>query len=176
MILLTLDPSKNDVGYSVFNTAAKKPQAVWRWGTWKLEGHNLEMRMFDLVQKIAEDIGHFDYLCTERPAFFSSERGQIAAHMNYTIDLAAISFYVAGWYHMDHRTHFAITANQWKGTVKKAITARRFFRRFPNAEVRGITDHAIDATMLGVFCIETVLINVSNLRGNTTAEELLKLV
>lgn len=109
------------------------------------------MRMFDLIQKIDELGLKFDFLITEKPAFFASERGQVAAHQNYTIDLAAIAFYVAGWFRMDHRHHYSITATQWKGTVSKAITARKFFKQWPKVDSASLDDHAIDAIMLHRF-------------------------
>lgn len=160
MKLLTLDPSVNNVGWALFNTLAKTQRTAWTFGTWHPVGHNLEMKITDLVQTIGMHIGEFDFLCTERPAFFSSERGQIAAHQNYTIDLAAVAYYVAGWYHMDHRRHWAITAAQWKGTVNKQITARRFFRAFRHIKATELDEHAIDAIMLGRFCIEQFLCNL----------------
>lgn len=159
MKLVILDPSVNNVGYAVFNMLAFKRRRAWKWGTFKLEGHNLEMRIIDLIQKMDETIGEFQFLSTERPAFFSSERGAIAAHMNYTIDLAAVAYYVAGHYRMDHRHHFAITANQWKGSVDKLITARRFFKLWPKIAPDSLSEHAIDAVMLGRFCIQNFLVH-----------------
>jgi len=160
MKVLSLDPSKNNVGWATFDGTRKVKPRAWKWGTFQLEGMNLEMRMYDLVQKIGEEIGEFDFLVTERPAFFSCERGEIAAHQNYTIDLAAIAYYVAGWYHMDHRHHFAITANQWKGTVSKAVTARRFFRSFPYVDPQTLSEHAIDAVMLARFTLHDYICNM----------------
>lgn len=140
------------------------------------------MKITDLIQTIEEEIGEFHFLCTERPAFFSSERGQIAAHMNYTIDLAAINYGVAGWFHMDHRHHFAITATQWKGQVSKEITARRFFKRFKWVKKgkvgadSGISEHSIDATMLARFCIEEYLVRVPRSLLDSPPESLLRLL
>jgi len=176
MKMLILDPSKNNVGWATFNTKARTRRGAWKWGTWKPEGHSLEMRMTDLVQTIGMEIGEFDLLVTERPAFFSSERGQIAAHMNYTIDLAAISYFIAGWFHMDHRRHLAITANQWKGTVSKEITALRFFKRFPHVAPSSLTEHAIDAVMLGRFAIETFVVRMPQSLRGSSPELLLSLV
>lgn len=151
MKLLTLDPSINNVGYALFNSRAVNRKAAWKWGTIYLEGTNLEMRMVDLVQQIDRLIGRFHYLVTEKPAFYSSEVGHIAAHQNYTIDLAAISFFVAGWFRMDHRHHAAITATAWKGSVSKGITARKFFSLWPKIKPTELSEHAIDAVMLGRY-------------------------
>lgn len=154
MRILMIDPSKNNVGWATLNTGCKKRERAWKWGTWHPQGHNLQMRMVDLAQTIEAEIPEFDFLITEKPMFFSSERGQVAAHQNYTIDLAAISYFIAGWFKMDHRRHFPITANQWKGQVTKEITARRFFAAFPKIEKGSLSEHAIDAVMLGRWTIE----------------------
>lgn len=148
---LSLDPSIENVGWSLFDSTRPTRDQAWEWGTFKLEGGNLETRITHLIQLIQLEIGEFDFLITEKPAFFSSERGQIAAHQNYTIDLAAIAFYVAGWFHKDHRYHQAITASAWKGSVPKAVTSRKFFRCWPKIVEGSLSEHAIDATMLHYF-------------------------
>lgn len=163
MISLSIDPSIHNVGWSTANSEAKMSKKAWRWGTFKLTGSSLEMKLIDLRDQINSEIGPFDFLVTEKPAFFSSERGQIAAHMNYTIDLAAVNYYIAGWFHMDHRHHFAITANQWKGSVEKKVTARRFFRAFKKIKpkaVEAIDEHGIDSVMLHKFWLENVASNL----------------
>lgn len=157
MTLLSIDPSVHNVGWALFNTKAKNQATAWQFGTWHPTGFNLEMKITDVIQTIDSQIGEFDFLCTERPAFFSSERGQIAAHMNYTIDLAYINGYLAGWFRKDHRRHFGITANQWKGTINKTITGRRFFRSFPHVKPSSLDEHAIDAIMLARFCVDQFL-------------------
>lgn len=155
---LSLDPSVHNVGWSLVNPGKSTREKAWRWGTFKLEGNSLEMKLIHLRDQIIETVGEFEFLITEKPAFFSSERGQIAAHMNYTINLAAVNYYIAGWFHMDHRHHFAITANQWKGSVPKAVTARRFlryFEHFSKAKLASIDEHGIDAVMLHYFWLHT---------------------
>lgn len=156
MKIVALDPSVHNVGWCLIRPFAAKIQNVWKWGTFHLEGRSLEMKLLDLVQKIDNEIGEFTILLTERPMFFSSERGQIAAHRNFTIDLAAVNYFVAGWYKKDHRNHFAMTANLWKGSVPKDVTARRFFRDFPNIRAARVSEHAIDAMMMSCYWIEAV--------------------
>lgn len=117
-----------------------------------------------------------EFLVTEKPAFFSSERGQIAAHMNYTIDLAAINYFIAGWFRYDHRHHFAITANQWKGSIDKAITAKRFFRDFPWVSPTTLSEHAIDSIMMHRFAIQQFISRAPQaLIGSSPEEWLSKL-
>lgn len=164
MKALCLDPSVNNCGWATFKIElcqakdTQKKTLAWKWGTLHPRGRNLEEKMYDLLQQVEETVGPVDFLITEKPTFFSSERGQIAAHQSYTIDLAAVSYYIAGWLHMDHRHHFAITANQWKGSVPKAITARRFFKSFPKVDPKSLSEHAIDAAMLMRFWLENFAI------------------
>lgn len=175
MKILSLDPSINNVGYAVLDGKAKTKESAWLWGTIYPQGNNLQMRIMDLIQHLSIEVGPFDLLVTEKPAFFSSERGQIAAHMNYTIDLAAINYSVAGWFHKDHRQHFAITATQWKGMVSKAITAKRFFRRFPEVTASNISEHAIDAVMLLRFAVEEFICRLPKEKLGVSPEHLLSL-
>jgi Holliday junction resolvasome RuvABC endonuclease subunit len=173
---LSIDPSINNVGWSLFDSKAETKQEAWLWGTIHPTGANLEMRITDTIQQLSDlftwDV--LDYLITERPAFFSSERGQIAAHMNYTIDLAAVAYYIAGWFHMDHRKHFAITANQWKGSVPKAVTARRFFASFPKVDVNTLDEHAIDAVMLHKWWLENVATVTTRVLRRVQLDELVR--
>lgn len=154
MRVLSLDPSINNVGWCIFDSKAKMKKEAWSWGVWKLEGMNYMMRMMDLKERIVDNVGKFDILVTEWPAFYSSERGNIAAHQNYTIDLAGICMFIAGWFRMDHRKHFSMTASTWKGMVGKHITARKFFREFGKREWH-ISEHAIDATMMLKYWLVT---------------------
>lgn len=177
MKVLCLDSSVNNVGWCVFDGTELKRHALkggvinkafalnakmkaWTWGTFMLEGSSKSMRFLDLVQQIIAVIGNdFDYLITEQPAFYSSEKGQVAARMNYTIDLASCNYFVAGWFHMTHREHFPITAITWKGSVSKAVTTKKFLRTFPKIRLNKITEHAIDATMLLHYWLSTFAVN-----------------
>ncbi len=182
MYSLALDPSINNVGWSILDLSSRTKNSAWQWGTWKLEGPNLERRIMDLVEYIEELLPPgsegepgFSYLITEYPTFFSSEIGHVAAHQSYTIDLAAISFFVAGWYRMDHRKHFAITANTWKGSVPKEVTARRFFQAFPKVKAGTLSEHAIDSVMMHRFWVENYAIQMRRVLKNNTPESLLSL-
>lgn len=195
MRLLALDPSVNDVGWATFDTSEIKVghqyllknidrlrkiaiRQVWKWGTWHLEGTSLEMRQLDLVQTIIANIGPFDILIGEKPSFFDNARGHIASRQNYTIDLAAVLNYVAGWFHKDHRNYFPINVMAWKGNVPKMVTARQFFRIFGYKEripPAGLTDHAIDATMLLHYWLKTYGLH-SRLIAQDIGPELLKLL
>ena len=170
MRILSLDPSVNNVGWTKLNTKTGR----WKWGTWKLGGSNYQVRLVDLIQKIAEDVGSFDILITEWPSFFSSEKGQIAAHQNYTIDLAGICGYVAGRFGMDQRTWKMLTPSQWKGSVPKRATAAKFFREFPDVKMQHISEHAIDSTMILLFWLRSSgRLAITN-AGETLSESLLR--
>lgn len=104
--------------------------------------------MVDIKDRINEDVGDFDHLVIEYPTFFSSEAGQVAAHKNYTIDLAHICGFLAGWFHKDHRTYHPMTASEWKGSVSKEITMRKFCRIMKIKSAFQLTDHTIDAIMI----------------------------
>lgn len=175
MKILSLDPSINDVGYAMLDSEGGDRWSAWKWGTFNLSGKNRMMRIMDLCERI-QDLGDFDILITEMPMFYSSEKGQVAAHQNYTIDLAAISFYVAGWFLMDHRHHFAITASEWKGSVAKIITARQFFHYWPRVTSNEISEHAIDAVMLLRYWVLTYSKEATRVLHDTTPQCLLKLI
>jgi hypothetical protein len=197
MKVLSIDASINNVGYCIFDTnqfskverhalkggykvgdavqfrqfCIQCKEKAWKWGTFVLEGSSKSMRFLDLVQQITTEIGtDFDYFISEQPAFYSSTVGQVAAHQNYTIDLAACNYYVAGWFHMDHRKHIPITAITWKGSVPKAVTQKKFFRTFDKEKSAHITEHAIDATMLLHYWLSTTAVHSPLVTRHTSAE------
>lgn len=165
MKVLSIDSSINNVGWTLFKThngmnPIKEIQRAWKWGTWYPTGGSLEARILDICQKIIVEINGFDILVTEKPAFYSSEKGQIAARQNYTIDLAAINYFIAGFFHKDHRTHYAITAMSWKGSVAKEITQKLFFKRFrgrmTEKQMGSVSEHSVDSTMMLRYWLETI--------------------
>lgn len=189
MKFLSIDPSVNNTGWATFDTTPLEVPGIerslgethsrnkviakcWRWGTWYPDGGSLEMRILDLCSCINEDIGEFDHLIIEKPAFFSSEKGMIAARQNYTIDLAAITYYIGGWFRLMHRQFHPVTAIQWKGNVSKDITKRKFFRKFSNVNTKTTTEHSIDATMLLHWWLESYAM-VSPLITRSIGPELL---
>lgn len=149
MRVLAIDPSVNNVGWCLFNSRIRKYKKQWKWGTLKLEGHNYQMKLVDLVQLLDQlvDLSRIDILVTEWPTYFDCERGDIAAHSNFTINLAGVCAYLAGTMGLDHRRWHNATATTWKGSVNKYITGNRFFRVFGKHQ-RDISEHSIDATMM----------------------------
>ncbi len=148
MNILSVDPSINNVGLCLFrsNTTAKEK---WKWNTLKLEGHNIPQRLQSLQHQIAGWIGEITIhkLLIEYPTFFSSEKGAIAARNNYTVDLACICGFLFGKFCERSKQVAFITATQWKGTVSKEITMRKFFRKF-RVNPLTLSEHSIDACML----------------------------
>lgn len=149
--VLAIDPSINNVGWAyleITRNEAGEKEMGWNWGVFNLDGWNLLQRCKDLVHYVdQQNLNEFDYLLIEWPMFYSSEKGQVAATESYTINLAAIGAYLAGWYHIPTENVELITAPQWKGNQTKAITARRFMKQFGCDPLK--EDHnAIDATMM----------------------------
>lgn len=147
MIFLSVDPSINNVGLASFNTKTAK----WASAFVKLQGVNRQTKMIDLKDEILTFLNGKapHHLVTEYPAFYSSEKGQIAAHSNWTIDLAFICGFLFGRLVNTHREYSPITAIEWKGNVRKEITARKFMRKFGDPHrLAHMSEHEVDATMM----------------------------
>jgi hypothetical protein len=145
--ILSLDPSVNHVGFATLQISSEGDQQ-WNWGTWELSGYNFLQRCADLRSYIQQS-GNADFtdLILEWPTFYGSEKGQIAAKQNYTINLAGIAMYIAGFFQIEIDRVELVTAPQWKGSADKRITARRFFRAFGEDALQ-VDNHAVDAVML----------------------------
>lgn len=145
--VLSLDPSINFVGFATLQMFDDGEQN-WNWGMWELSGDNLLQRCADLRAYIQQS-GNDDFtdLILEWPTFYGSQKGEIAAKQNYTINLAAIAMYTAGFFHLDVSRIELVTAPQWKGQADKRITARRFFEHFGENALH-VDHNAVDATML----------------------------
>ena len=151
MRILSLDPSVNNVGWALLDLGTKEePKEDWAWGTWTLSGMNFLMRCGDCRTYIAEEIGDFDVMVIEWPMYYDSAKGAVAAKQGYTINLAGIAMYVAGWFQLPHQNIYLYTAPDWKGTVPKQVTARRFFKLF-EVNINEVDEHAIDAVMMLLY-------------------------
>lgn len=164
MRILALDPSvMNRCGWAtaklewrdgdILTPAAKRGPLIteeWDWGSWEISGMNFRVRCTDLKDYIAREQADFDFLVCEWPMFYGNERGRIAAQQGYTINLAGIVMYIAGWFQVHHQRLTLYTAPDWKGTVKKAVTARRFLKLFGLTEQTADHD-SIDAVMMLVY-------------------------
>lgn len=153
--ILALDPSvMNRCGWAVvhlgWDDQGLKVKEDWDFGSFEVNGMNFQMRCSDLKDHIIQLGFEFDTLVIEWPTFYAGEKGQVSAQQGYTINLAGIAMYIAGYFQVDFRRLFLYTAPEWKGTVKKAITARRFFRLFGLSEMK-IDHDTIDAVMMLVW-------------------------
>lgn len=146
MIFLAIDPSIENIGLASFNT--KKNE--WKSAYVKLNGINRQMRMIDLKDEILTFLNGRapDHLVVEYPAFYSSQKGQIAAHNNWTIDLAFICGFLFGRMVETHRDFSPLTAIEWKGNVRKEMTARKLMRKFQRTNIAHLSEHEIDAIMM----------------------------
>lgn len=163
MRILALDPSvMNRCGWAVVELEWEKSIDLplhqrgkllrddWDFGSFEISGLNFQMRCSDLKDWIVQLGFAFDTLVCEWPTFYASAKGQIAAQQGYTINLAGIAMYIAGFFQVDFRRLFLYTAPDWKGTVKKAVTARRFFKLF-NIDPMKVDHDTIDACMMLVW-------------------------
>lgn len=147
---LSIDSSVNTVGFATLQIAIEEDQKAfyWEYGTWNLEGDDLLGRCRDLCHYVQQS-GHdnFDHLIIEWPMFYESTKGQIAAQQSYTINLAAVGAYLAGFFHTPLEKVTLVTAPQWKGNATKDVTARRFFRQFGDNHLQ-VDHNAVDAVMM----------------------------
>lgn len=162
MRIFSIDPSVNDVGWASIDGMKRDDdgvwddsEAVWRWGWWKLNAHSYRAKLEELKDYIAlgGSLAEDDILVGEWPAFFDNQRGAIAAKQGYTIDLAGILCYIAGYFRIISTNIYFITAIKWKGSVPKEVTRLRFFKALGVARPFAVNHNAVDAVMLLLeFC------------------------
>lgn len=162
--ILALDPSvMNRCGWAVVVLEWELPLDVplakrgklvredWDFGSFAVSGMNFQMRCADLKDYIIQLGFDFSVLVCEWPRWYDSTKGAVAAQQGYTINLAGIAMYIAGYFQVDFRKLFLYTAPDWKGTVKKAVTARRFFKLFEGIDPMKVDHDTIDACMMLVW-------------------------
>lgn len=155
MIILAIDPSAaRRTGWATYNTLTHE----WEWGDIPIEGFNFKVRCQNLVDSISATVGEFEQLVCEWPTFYGSQRGHIAAQQGYTINLAGVVMFIAGWFHVAPRDLTLYTAPVWKGSVPKQVTARRFFKIF-KIHPRSISHDTIDAVMMLYYHIQQLIKN-----------------
>jgi hypothetical protein len=164
MKIFALDPSINDVGWAVAENITRNEDGVWdcskinwRWGHWNIGSINLVNKFREIAEWVILEVGGLDptedWIVLEWPAYFGTEKGQIAAQMGYTLPLAGVCAYVAGFFRMPPDSTFFLTATEWKGSVPKEITRMRFFRALGIEKIYKINHNAVDAVMLlHTFC------------------------
>lgn len=145
MKILAIDPSVNQCGWATVEIT--ETSAEFKWGMWEISGINFQMRCADIRDYIISDVGEFDEFVGEWPMYYDSEKGRVAAKQGFTINLAGIVMFIAGWFQIIHQRLHLYTAPEWKGTVPKAVTARRFFKVF-GVDSATVDHNAVDATMM----------------------------
>jgi len=164
MKIVSIDPSINDVGWAMVKGLERDSDGVWdnskadwSWGHWEIGSLALTFRLREIAEWVIMDCDGLDpdedWLVIEWPAYFDSDRGQVAAKMGYTLGLAAVCAYIAGFFRMPPQNTHLLTATQWKGSVSKEVTRMRFFRALGQKQIYKVNHNAIDAVMLlHTFC------------------------
>lgn len=145
--ILSIDPSVNNVGWCLLVIPGGEADCTWNWGTIHPDGVNLIHRCADLVAALQLLNLGFEELVIEYPAFYQGQKGYIAAKEGYTLNLACIGGYIAGFFGLPPERVHLITAPMWKGTQAKVVTARKFFQAF-GVHAGQVGPDAVDATMM----------------------------
>lgn len=155
--IIAIDPSVREVGWAVVSNIWRDEddvwqtdQAEWRWGMWELSCKQYTFKLRELAEFIelfAGGLTEDDILVGEWPAYFNNMRGNVAAKQGYTIDLAGILCYLAGYFRLPWQSIHFITAAQWKGSLPKEITKMRFFKAL-GVQAYKVDHNAVDACML----------------------------
>jgi hypothetical protein len=149
MIILSIDPSvANRTGWATYATEA----GTFNWGYWTLDGMNFKVRCRDLIHRMNDEHGidGWEELVAEWPMYYNNESGRIAAQQGYTINLAGLIMHTVGWFQLPAAKVHLYTAPQWKGSVPKQVTQRRFFKMF-DIDPRSLEHDTIDAIMMLVY-------------------------
>jgi hypothetical protein len=146
MRFLSIDPSTTRIGWAMHDTLAGDFN---NFGSWS-HGWYCPPEQGSLTKKLWGIKNYFfqakaDHLICERPMFFNSEKGRIAAKEGYTNNLAMVIGTIYGC--LPSIQLFLYTPQQWKGSVPKEITAVRFKKIFKYAGEMPVHD-VIDAIML----------------------------
>lgn len=163
MKIIAIDPSVNEVGWAMVEglthdaTGWHDEDADWTWGFWKIRSNSLQFKLKEITEWIIIDCGGLnheeDMLVVEWPAYFDGAKGHVASKMGYTINLAAVCAYIAGYFRLPWNRWHAITATEWKGNISKEITRQRFFKHMGIKQIYKVNHNAVDAVMLLLtFC------------------------
>jgi hypothetical protein len=158
MKIVSIDPSVNHVGWAVCDGLTRDEHGVWddsasdwRWGKWDIRSNSLTYKLREIVEWMIiefDGLTEGDLLVLEWPAYFGSQKGQVAAQQGHTINLAAVDAYIAGFFRLPPQDVYLLTATEWKGNIPKEITRRRFFRALGQKKIFKIDHNAVDAVML----------------------------
>lgn len=160
-VLLAIDPSVNNLGWASYDFQAGGEMyningAGWKFGLIHPKGPNLQYKWKDCYFKLRRELEdrRVTHFAGEWPIFFGSMKGKIAAQQGYTNDLAGTIGYLIGKFQVKAEYVALWTPVQWKGSVPKAITEKKFIRVFGEAGkeiARTVSNDVIDAIMIAEF-------------------------
>lgn len=164
--IFSLDPSINRVGWARIANLQRDEEGVWNadeakwdWGYWDLSSQSLSFKAKELVDFMSitfEEVNpERDILIAEYPQYFDQMRGQIAAKEGHTQNLAALDFYVFGYFRFPWNHFFPVFPSQWKGNLKKDITRMRFFREIGVPRHYRLDHNTVDAAMMLLWWCKT---------------------
>jgi len=147
MRILAIDPSVNRIGWALYDTTAKDFNSIesWNFGWFSPpDGGGLTQKMSSIKLHFSRAVA--DHLVCERPMFFDSERGRIAAKEGYTNNLAMVIGTIYGC--LPSIQLYLYTPQQWKGSVSKEITLVKFRKIFKDKGPYNPVHDTVDAIML----------------------------
>lgn len=177
-ILLAIDPSIRSLGWAIVNlnrlgavvdsTSYYNLQAdgLWSYGVVTMAStrgvdpslikHRWKQAFYEISAYMDLDGIIPTHFASEWPTYFNSTKGRLAATQNFTVGLASMVGYLAGQYNFKAH-HMALwTPMQWKGTVPKYVTRKRFVQAFHPVSIaerkaRTLSDDTIDAIMIARY-------------------------
>ena len=118
----------------------------WKWGLIRPQGFNYIGKLYDIAEMLSlyleEQPTEF---VVEWPQFFNSAKGATAAVQGDTILLAGVCSFLMGYFKIRDST--LRTAVEWKGSVPKQITMRRFLKHF-DQKWHQLNHNVVDAIMI----------------------------
>lgn len=160
-VLLAIDPSVNNVGWACYNFGGGSDQydiigKGWSFGLVHPKGTNIQYKWRDCYTQLKDRLGSRKptHLAIEYPMYFESVKGKIAAQEGYTIDLASMLGFLAGRFEIKAEYITLWNPMQWKGSVPKHVTEKKFIRVFGEPAkrlARELSNDVIDAIMIAEF-------------------------
>lgn len=144
-LILAIDPSVNECGFATLQIQ-DDGKRIWKWGLIKPQGFNYIGKLFDICSMLSIHLEETPTeLVCEWPQFFNSAKGATAAVKGDTILLAGVNAFISGYFQIGNTT--LRTAVEWKGSVPKQITMRRFLKYF-DQKWHDLNHNVVDAIMI----------------------------
>lgn len=135
--ILAIDPSTVRIGWAALQMplvpeCAYQLEGIWQYGSWPVRGDSLQEKMHS-VKPLLERFGYVCHLVVEKPTFFNSEAGRIAAREGHIINLSIMLGWIIAKLDLWGPDLTMYAPNQWKGMVPKDVTRKKFYRVFNDA-------------------------------------------